>query len=151
MKYLLLIICWLGLSLIPAGAAAGAADISGTWTFTINKVMSPGTVDVTFVIKQEGEKLSGAYSGPTGEYPITGTVKGDKVVISYGHFLQVFLNFLVIAGSIFLMFKLISSVRARIAKKEQENPETKPEPTEEQKLLMEIRDSLKQHLDSHHS
>jgi hypothetical protein len=83
MKSQLLIIFWLGLSLIPAGAAAGAADISGTWTFTVNKVMSPGTVDVTFVIKQDGEKLSGAYSGPTGEYPITGTVKGDKVVISY--------------------------------------------------------------------
>jgi len=45
--------------------------------------MSPGTVDVTFVIKQGGEKLSGAYYGPTGEYPITGSVKGDNVVISY--------------------------------------------------------------------
>jgi hypothetical protein len=83
MKSQLLIIFLLGLSLIPAGAATSATDISGTWTFTVVKVMSPGTVDVMFVIKQDGEKLSGTYSGPTGEYPITGTVKGDKVVISY--------------------------------------------------------------------
>ena len=83
MKSQLQIIVLLGLLLIPAGAGASAIDISGTWTFTVGKVMSPGTVDVTFVIKQEGEKLSGTYSGPTGEYPITGTVKGDKVVISY--------------------------------------------------------------------
>jgi hypothetical protein len=83
MKCQLLIIVLLGLLLMPLAAEAGAADISGTWTFTVVKVMSPGTVDVTFVIKQEGEKLSGTYSGPTGEYPITGAVKGDKVVISY--------------------------------------------------------------------
>ena len=75
---------------------------------------------------------------------------GQNVVISYGHFTQVFINFLVIAGSIFLMFKLITTIRARIAKKEEDHPETKPEPTEDQKLLIEIRDALREHLDSHH-
>ncbi len=77
------------------------------------------------------------------------TIGGD-VVISYGHLLQVFINFLVIALSIFAMFKLISGLRKRLAKKEEAHPEVKPEPTEDQKLLAEIRDSLKQHLDSHH-
>lgn len=75
----------------------------------------------------------------------------DRVVISYGHFLQIFINFIIIALSIFLMFKLITTLRKRLEKKQEQNPETKPEPTEDQKLLMEIRDSLKQHLDSHHS
>ena len=74
----------------------------------------------------------------------------DKVVIGYGHFLQLFINFLVIALAIFLMFKLVSTLRKRMAKKEEEHPETKPEPTEDQKILIEIRDALKQHLDSHH-
>lgn len=67
---------------------------------------------------------------------------GEQVVISYGHFLQVLLNFLVIALSIFLMFKLISTMRKRLARKEEEHPETK-EPTDDQKLLTEIRDLLK--------
>jgi large conductance mechanosensitive channel len=74
---------------------------------------------------------------------------GQNVVLSYGHFLQVFINFLVIAGSIFLMFKLITTIRARVAKKEEEHPEMKPEPTEEQKVLIEIRDALKEHLRDH--
>ncbi len=72
---------------------------------------------------------------------------GEKVVLSYGHFLQLFLNFLVIALAIFLMFKIITSLRKRMARKEEEHPETKPEPTEDQKLLMEIRDTLKASLD----
>lgn len=74
----------------------------------------------------------------------------DNVVISYGHLMQVFVNFIVIALAIFMMFKLITGLRKRLAKKEEIHPEVKPEPTADQKLLMEIRDSLKQHLDSHH-
>ncbi len=75
---------------------------------------------------------------------------GGDVIFSYGHFLQVLLNFLVIALSIFLMFKLVSGLRKRLAKKEAEHPEVVPEPPAQEKLLIEIRDSLKQHLDSHH-
>jgi large conductance mechanosensitive channel len=68
---------------------------------------------------------------------------GGRVLISYGHFLQVLLNFLIIAVAIFLMFKLVTTLRKRIARKEEANPEVKPEPTEDQKLLTEIRDLLK--------
>lgn len=73
----------------------------------------------------------------------------NNVVISYGHLMQVFLNFIIIALSIFLMFKAISGLRKRLAKKEEANPEVKPEPTEDQKLLIEIRDLLKANLHSH--
>ena len=39
---------------------------------------------VTFVFKQEGEKLTGAYSDAVRrDLPITGTVKGNKVEFSY--------------------------------------------------------------------
>lgn len=83
MKCQLMIVVLLGLSLMPAGAGASATDISGTWIFTCSRDGAPRTVDVTFVIKQEGEKLSGTFSGPTGEYQITGTVGGNKLAISY--------------------------------------------------------------------
>ena len=83
MKCQLLIIVLLGLLLMPVAAGAGATDISGTWIFSISRDGVPKTVDVTFVIKQEGEKLSGAYTGPLGEHPITGTAKGDQVAFSF--------------------------------------------------------------------
>src|SRR5262245_35483975 len=83
MKSQLIMIVLLGFLLIPTVAGAGATDISGTWIFSISRDGVPKTVDVTFVIKQEGEKLSGDYSGPTGEYPITGTVKGNMLAMSY--------------------------------------------------------------------
>src|SRR5262245_56101636 len=87
MKYQLLIIFLLGLSLAPAAAASAAADISGTWKGAIDRPgNSFGPLDITFIIKQEGEKLSGSYSqgNKKGEQQkITGTVKGNKVVFSY--------------------------------------------------------------------
>src|SRR5215475_2772020 len=87
MKYQLLIIVLLGLSLAPAGAGSAVADISGTWKGAIDRPgNSYGPLDITFIIKQEGEKLSGSYSqgNKKGEQQkITGTVKGNKVVFSY--------------------------------------------------------------------
>jgi large conductance mechanosensitive channel len=68
---------------------------------------------------------------------------GGRVMINYGHFLQLLLNFLVIALAIFLMFRAVQRLRKRFTRAEEEHPETKPEPSEDQKLLMEIRDILK--------
>ena len=82
MKYQLLIIFLLGLSLGTAGAGARAADISGRWAFSVNLEGGPQNVPMTFVFKQEGEKLSGTQSGGSGEQKVTGTVRGDKVVFS---------------------------------------------------------------------
>jgi hypothetical protein len=82
MKYQLLIILLLGLSLGTAGAGYKAADISGTWACSI-EIGEPKTINVTFVFKQEGENLSGAYSGGLGEHQVSGTVKGDKVAFSF--------------------------------------------------------------------
>jgi len=82
MRYQLLIIFLLGITLVPAGAGASVADISGTWACSIeyaNGTRSNGTL----VLKQEREKLTGVLSGQSGEYKISGTVKGDKVVFSF--------------------------------------------------------------------
>jgi len=67
--------------LILAAGLAMAADISGTWNVTIEIQGNTGTP--TFVLKQDGEKLTGTYSGMLGEAPITGTIKGDQVEWSF--------------------------------------------------------------------
>jgi hypothetical protein len=84
MKYQLLIIFLLGLSLAPVGSRAGATDISGTWAFSVNLEGGPQNVPKTFVFKQECEKLTGteSQSVDSGEQKITGTVKGNKVAFT---------------------------------------------------------------------
>jgi opacity protein-like surface antigen len=59
---------------VLAGAAL-AADITGNWTG------SAGQLSLTFVFKQDGEKLTGEVTGPQGDpLPISdGKVQGDKV------------------------------------------------------------------------
>ncbi len=58
-------------------AALAAADISGAWSATVQSEMGTGTP--AFVLKQNGEKLTGTYTGALGEGPVTGTVKGQDV------------------------------------------------------------------------
>jgi large conductance mechanosensitive channel len=64
-------------------------------------------------------------------------VVGPGVLL--GSFLAAVLDFLIIAFIIFLMIKAISNLR----KKEQAAPAAPPAPSNEEKLLMEIRDALK--------
>ena len=80
MKYQLLIILLLGLSLGTVRAGASATDISGTWTFStsMEDPSGPQNVPSTFVLKQDGEKLTGAQ----GDNKVTGTVKGNKVAFN---------------------------------------------------------------------
>ena len=62
--------------------------------------------------------------------------------INYGNFLQTLLNFFIIAFCVFLMVKAIN----KLSKKKEEEPAAPapdPEPTNEEKLLSEIRDLLK--------
>lgn len=59
--------------------------------------------------------------------------------ILYGKFLAATIGFIVIAFVIFLLVKGVNSMR----KKEEAAPAAPPAPTNEEKLLMEIRDALK--------
>ncbi len=59
--------------------------------------------------------------------------------VKIGSFLGNILDFLVIALVIFMMLKAISTLR----KKEQQTPAAPPAPSNEEKLLMEIRDALR--------
>jgi hypothetical protein len=85
MRKRLLLILLIGLvSYIPgvAGLTTGAADISGTWIFSVD-LDEGGHGDPTFVFKQEGENLTGTYTGPVGEHKVTGTVKGETAVFGF--------------------------------------------------------------------
>jgi hypothetical protein len=82
MKYQLLIILLLGLSLGTAGAGTSATDISGTWAFSVNLEGGPQDVKNTFDFKQEGEKLTGDSSGGFPQGKVTGTVKGNKAAFT---------------------------------------------------------------------
>lgn len=70
----------------------------------------------------------------------TATGTGDPVCIAYGNFLQTCLDFLIVAFCVFLMVRAIMRLTH---KKEEEAPAAPAEPSEEVKLLREIRDSLK--------
>jgi large conductance mechanosensitive channel len=61
------------------------------------------------------------------------------VAISYGVFIQALLDFIIIAFAIFLVIKMINASK----KKEEEAPAEEPKPSNEEILLTEIRDLLK--------
>jgi hypothetical protein len=65
--------------LILIAASLLAADVSGTWNAKVETDAGSGTP--VFVLKQSGEKLSGTYSGTLGEGKVSGSVKGEDVVI----------------------------------------------------------------------
>lgn len=81
--------------------------------------------------------------------PVIGTIIGDSlsslsvsvngVVIKYGAFIQATVNFVLIAFSVFMIIKLINSMK----RKRKEEEKSAPVPTIDQQLLMEIRDVLK--------
>lgn len=60
-------------------------------------------------------------------------------VFAYGAFIQSVIDFLIIAFCIFLLVKFMN----RLTKSKEEAPAAPPEPTAQEKLLMEIRDELK--------
>lgn len=65
------------------------------------------------------------------------TIKVGNAVIKYGAFIQNIVNFLIISFCIFVMIRIIN----KITHKKEEKP--KPTKTNEEKLLEEIRDLLK--------
>ncbi len=74
---LFLIFLFLSLS----AEAQTAVDVSGKWSLTVETDAGSGTP--IFVLKQEGEKITGTYTGQLGEAPLTGTIKGEVIHIEF--------------------------------------------------------------------
>src|SRR5258705_13316638 len=67
-----------------APAAAGQAskvDVTGKWAFAVETAAGAGTPTIT--LKQDGEKLTGHYSGQLGEADLTGTIKGADFTFKF--------------------------------------------------------------------
>ena len=64
--------------------------------------------------------------------------------LNYGSFISAVINFLILALVVFCIVKAVNRVMDAAKKKEAETPAAPPEPSNEEKLLMEIRDLLKE-------
>jgi hypothetical protein len=69
------------LLVVAPALAADTADVTGTWKMTVE--LSMGTFNPTFTMVQKGEEITGDYKGQLGEAPISGTIKGNDIAISF--------------------------------------------------------------------
>lgn len=77
------------------------------------------------------------YAGPTTYDALT---KAGAVVLSWGNFLTIMINFILLAFVVFCLVKAVNSARNRLVAQKEVTPDA---PAEEVVLLREIRDSLK--------
>jgi hypothetical protein len=61
--------------------SAQAANVTGKWVLDVQTDAGSGTPTVT--LKQDGEKLTGHYSGQLGEADLTGSIKGNAFSFSF--------------------------------------------------------------------
>lgn len=66
------------------------------------------------------------------------------ISIKYGHFVTQIINFLILALVLFIIIKGMNKLTTLGKKKEEEAPAAPPEPSDEVKLLTEIKDILKE-------
>lgn len=68
------------------------------------------------------------------------TDTAPAVTINYGVFINTIITFIIVAFAVFILIKFVN----RLSAKKPDAPAAPPAPTTDQKLLMEIRDLLKQ-------
>jgi hypothetical protein len=66
---------------IDLPASATSADITGTWQVTIHYPQD-GDYQATYILKQDGQKITGTYNGMYGPADVTGTIKSDDVLLN---------------------------------------------------------------------
>jgi len=67
--------------LLLTALALPGADVTGKWNFTVE--LDAGSGNPTFTFKQEGEKLTGRYTGQLGEADVTGSVRSQDIQFSF--------------------------------------------------------------------
>jgi hypothetical protein len=76
-----LFITMLACTALAAAALAADANVTGEWDFTVETQAGSGSPH--FSLKQDGTTVTGTYKGQLGEAPVTGTVKGDELTLSF--------------------------------------------------------------------
>jgi hypothetical protein len=76
-----LFITMLASTALAAAALAADANVAGEWDFTVET--QAGTGSPHFSLKQDGTAVTGTYKGQLGEAPVTGTVKGNELTLSF--------------------------------------------------------------------
>ena len=71
----------LGVALSVVGLAQVTVDLTGKWAFAVETGAGSGTPNIT--LKQDGEKLTGHYSGQLGEADLSGSVKGQAFSFAF--------------------------------------------------------------------
>jgi hypothetical protein len=69
-----------------SAAAQAKVDLTGKWTFSVQTDAGSGTPTVT--LKQDGDKLTGHYTGQLGDVDLTGSVKGNEFSFGFSSDLQ---------------------------------------------------------------
>jgi hypothetical protein len=62
-------------------STAAFADVSGTWLMSVETQAGSGSP--TFTLTQKGDQVTGTYKGQLGEAPVTGSVKGNVITLTY--------------------------------------------------------------------
>lgn len=66
----------------------------------------------------------------------------EPIYLEWGHFITAIINFIIMALVLFCLIKGMNKLMNLGKKKEEEKPETPPEPSDEVKLLTDIKDLL---------
>jgi large conductance mechanosensitive channel len=124
---------------MAVGIIIGAAFGTIVQSLVNDVIMPPiglvlGNVDFSnlFVVLKEGT--------PQGPYPaLSDAAKAGAVTINYGKFLNTIISFLIVAFAVFILVKNINKLR----QEKELAPPPPPGPSNEEKLLTEIRDILR--------
>jgi large conductance mechanosensitive channel len=124
---------------MAVGIIIGAAFGTIVQSLVNDIIMPPiglvlGNVDFSnlFLVLKEGI--------PAGPYPaLTDALKAGAVTINYGKFINTIVSFLIISFAIFILVRNINKLRSE----KETAPPAPPEPSNEEKLLTDIRDILK--------
>jgi large conductance mechanosensitive channel len=94
-----------------------------------------GNVDFTniFMVIKEGTKAAAPYAS------LAAAQEAGAVTMNWGVFINNIISFIIVAFAIFIVIRNMN----RLKKQEEEKPAAPPEPSNEEKLLAEIRDVLK--------
>ena len=120
---------------MAVGIVIGAAFGKIVSSFVNDVIMPPigllmGNVDFSNLFINLG---SGSYA------TLAAAEEAGAPIIKYGVFINTVLDFVIVAFAIFLVVRAMNKMQ----KQEEAKPAPPPEPSAEEKLLMEIRDALK--------